>query len=488
MLLPRHAMAQAATAPASSTPAITRADLAHAYLRIDRAIEEHPPTGESCAEINRVFDRATMKFFANQFGPAVAELNAMYASMLADDATKANIERWGDLVATASPAIYPLDEHPAASVRIRGDRVSHKGSDAQSEPRLRIVDVHGNVVGEAAASIDAARVEQIDVTLPIQLNERASPGVCSIVVVDGDNPPMIIGRWTLVASRLEPVRRSNAKALDRITKEGQIRPQSIACCIARNRLLSDVPSPTSSAQFLGDPAQLQAEVAVEIAQLERGVDPYLQRNGDAWRALAVGSSEVPFRVFAPPARDRHAASPLVIALHGLGGDENMFMDAYGAGVIKQLAAEKGFIVVSPLTYPIAGDAALLDALIDETATCYTIDRDRIYLIGHSLGAGAAMGLAMARKDRIAAACCIAGGGVSRAKGAPPMLIIAADLDALAGAGAAVRGAKEAEKARANGAAIEYRIMKDWGHTLCVGPALPDAIDWLLAHSRAKPAD
>ena len=41
--------------------------------------------------------------------------------------------------------------------------------------------------------------------------------------------------------------------------------------------------------------------------------------------------KVPFRVFAPPTSDDGAKRPLIIALHGAGGDENMFMDAYGAG-------------------------------------------------------------------------------------------------------------------------------------------------------------
>lgn len=484
------AMAQAITAPNVRTPTVTRADLARAYLRIDRAVAEHPPTGERCAEINRVFDRATLRFFANEFVQAVAELNAMYVESLADEPTKAHLRRWGDLRVTPSPAIYPLDKEHNATIRLHRGGVDLPNAPSESKPSIRVVDASGVIVGESRIDIAPVPEVRCDIAIPIELNPLATPGVCTIVFVDGDNPPIAIGRWPIVARRLEPIRRANAESLARIAKDGKVRAQSVACCIARNRLLSDVPSPTSSAQFLADPAQLQREIAREIGELQRGNEPYIQRDGDTWRMLTVGGTQVPFRVFAPPTRDDGAKRPLIIALHGAGGDENMFMDAYGAGVIKTLATEKDFIVVSPLTYPIAGDAALLDALIDEMTTCYAIDPTRVYLIGHSLGAGAAMGLAMARPDRIAATCCIAGAGgiVPQSKNMPPMLIIAAELDALAGPNAAERGAKVAGKARANGVPIDYRIMRDWGHTLCVGPALPDAIDWLLAHSRAPPTD
>lgn len=39
--------------------------------------------------------------------------------------------------------------------------------------------------------------------------------------------------------------------------------------------------------------------------------------------------------------------PLLVVLHGAGGDENMFPEAYGAGIIKRIAEKHGLLVASP---------------------------------------------------------------------------------------------------------------------------------------------
>lgn len=392
------------TAPALSTnseqspsprlSAITRADLARAYMRIDRVMANHPPQGAQLAEINREFDEASLLFFANRFGEAVQRIDALTNSLisnLSEDARTAIDQR-----SPVSPVAEPIAETP---------------------------------------DIDALRAQ-------------------------------------------------NAARLDTVQRGGVVRTQAIESFRVRNRLLTSRPSATDSAQFLANPMTLAEQLRHELELLERGEDPYIERDGDLWRVFTRRRETVPLRIYAPPGRNLSKKPPLVIALHGAGGDENMFMEAYGAGAIKRLADERSFIVVSPLTYPLAGDATLLDALIEEMATCYAFDRDRVYLIGHSLGAGAALGLAQLRSDVIAATCCIAGGGVPRSRDIPPTLIFAAELDALAGPGAAERGALAAAAAKANGVPVEYRIMHDWGHTLVVGAALPGAIDWLLQHPKA----
>lgn len=387
--------AKSEQSPSQRLPAITRADLARAYMRIDRVITEHPPQGARLAEINREFDEASLLFFANRFGEAVQRIDALTNSLFSD---------------------LPEDARSA---------------------------------------------------------------------VDRRSPVSPVAEPPANAPDLDELRAQNALRLDAIRRRGVVRSQAIESFQARNRLLSSHPSVTNSAQFLATPSELAERLRHELEALERGEDPYVEHDGDLWRVITRKHETVPLRVYAPPGRDRSKKLPLVIVLHGAGGDENMFMEGYGAGAIKRLADERGFVVASPLTYPLAGDATLLDALIEEMSTCYAIDRDRVYLIGHSLGAGAALGLAQMRSNVIAATCCIAGGGVPRSKDIPPTLLFAAELDALAGPGAAERGAQAAARAKADGVPVEYRIMRDWGHTLVVGAALPDAVEWLLQFSKAS---
>lgn len=194
--------------------------------------------------------------------------------------------------------------------------------------------------------------------------------------------------------------------------------------------------------------------------------------------LPVESGDpVPYHLVLP---DREDPMPLVIALHGAGGDERMFLAGYGAGRIARLAQEQGFAVVSPLTTGLAGHPERLEELVRAVEERVAVDRQRIYLLGHSMGAGAAWQLARQRPDLVAAVACIAGlcgtGG-----GGAPLLLIAAEVDPL---GAPARLEAAATAARAAGQVVEYRLAEGWGHTLVVGEVLPEVLAWLLAQRLA----
>lgn len=193
------------------------------------------------------------------------------------------------------------------------------------------------------------------------------------------------------------------------------------------------------------------------------------------RLLPVESGDpVPYHLVLP---DREDPMPLVIALHGAGGDERMFMAGYGAGRIVRLAQEQGFAVVSPLTAGVAGRPERLDELVRAVEERVAVDRRRIYLVGHSMGAGAAWQLARTRPDLVAAVACIAG-VCGAGAGGPPLLLVAAEVDPLA---APARLEAAAAAAREAGQRLEYRLADGWGHTLVVGEVLPEVIAWLLRH-------
>jgi poly(3-hydroxybutyrate) depolymerase len=175
--------------------------------------------------------------------------------------------------------------------------------------------------------------------------------------------------------------------------------------------------------------------------------------------------------------DREGPMPLVIALHGAGADERMFLAGYGAGRIARLAQEQGFAMVSPLTTGVAGRPERLEELVRAVEERVAVDRQRIYLVGHSMGAGAAWQLARARPELIAAVACIAGVCGAGAEG-PPLLVVAAEVDPLA---APARLEATVTAAREAGQRVEYRLAAGWGHTLVVGDVLPEVIAWLLRH-------
>ena len=238
---------------------------------------------------------------------------------------------------------------------------------------------------------------------------------------------------------------------------------------ARNALLTEVPVPGQNYAWLADPIRLAAEVDAEIAALEKGKNPYRGITGDRWRLVDVEGDSVPFRIFVPEG-DGKEPRPLLIALHGAGADENAFFEGYGAGLLKEIAAAKGFILVAPRTTSVARKPASFPTLLATIEADHAIDPARIYVLGHSLG-GMATGLIVRRHgDRIAAACQMAGGFGRTGEKGPPILFVHAGRDRIVRTGAPEESAL-----------VTVRSYPDEAHTLVVPRALPSAIDWLLAH-------
>ncbi len=195
--------------------------------------------------------------------------------------------------------------------------------------------------------------------------------------------------------------------------------------------------------------------------------------------LVSAAGEVPMRVYAPPAVIGERPAPLLVVLHGAGGDENLFFEAYGVGVIKRLADEEGLLVASPSTYRFGSKPARLGELVDALSHDYAIDRDRIYVLGHSMGASATAALVRGQVNSVAAACCIAGGGSFRSPdGMPPLLVVLAEFD---GVVPVKRVEDAAREAIAAGMPVEVKIVPNYGHTLVVGHELPTAVRWLTGH-------
>jgi pimeloyl-ACP methyl ester carboxylesterase len=254
--------------------------------------------------------------------------------------------------------------------------------------------------------------------------------------------------------------------------------QAIVSVRARAQLLVDTPSPERSAEFLSVPQALAAAVTKELSQLEQGKNPYAGLVGDRWRAYrGLNGSVVPMRVIAPKQASGKAPIGVLIALHGAGGDENMFADAYGQGVAATLASERGLLFVSPATTPFMTGPEQFDALMAVLSSEYRIDAARVYVIGHSMGSGAAARLAQQRPDKLAAVVCLAGGSAVTAPGAPPMLFIGAQLDPIIPA----RTVQTAAKGTPTGT---YEERANEGHTLMVRAGVLRAVPWLVQHHRS----
>jgi predicted esterase len=162
--------------------------------------------------------------------------------------------------------------------------------------------------------------------------------------------------------------------------------------------------------------QFRAATAI-LDALDAGRDPFAASHGDFRRAYRspVDGTLQPYRIFIPNGYDAAQPVPLVVALHGAGGDENDFFDDFPQAPLQPEVQRHGFILVCPKGrephsgYRGAAGQDVFDVLA-EVRRQYRIDAGRIYLMGHSMGAYATWRLAMEHPDLFAALGPISGGG------------------------------------------------------------------------------
>ena len=163
--------------------------------------------------------------------------------------------------------------------------------------------------------------------------------------------------------------------------------------------------------------------------------PRARASGDQHRqyVFAPTGQQLPYRLFVPPSWDGKTSLPIILMLHGGGANENTYMDMSG-GLLPKLAAQHGYIVVSPLGFtPLGafGNPLRLPAVYGESAAAasqraavtpvrqrelslseldvitvldlvteeYGADRSRTFLMGHSMGSGGTWHLAARYPER-----------------------------------------------------------------------------------------
>jgi phospholipase/carboxylesterase len=199
------------------------------------------------------------------------------------------------------------------------------------------------------------------------------------------------------------------------------------------------------------------------------------------RVLEGSGTSTPYLLHVPVGVAPSGGWPIVVAVHGAGGDERMFFGGYGAGIIRGLADSLGLAVVTPRA-PLATEA--ITSLVEHVASFAPVDPARVGLLGHSMGAAVVGRAALQQPARFRGVVCIAGScGGGSAGAAPPALLIAGGLDPLFRADML---AGQAETLRQGGRSVEFRVLEDEGHTLIVGAALPAAMEWLAGLLGARP--
>lgn len=477
--------APAAAAPVATERA-TRHDVALRLRLLEEAVEESPGAfalrrRAVCAAVAR----ATVGFFAGAYERALDALNEARATLRGEpfDARRAAVERvrvhlppWRE-----SPGRLGVPPAPA--------RLQALGAPPPQNLVLRVRTADGRDLG--ARPWAAWREATLDVadsasSAPTRLDLRVE------VASDAAGAPAFRSTWpcesaTLGAGDVDRVRASAAAPLPK-----RLPPGSTPGLLATARRLQERLAEALAGRAgdtLPDLAADRAHLTLLLDRVAEG-GPAPRRllredvPADSHRATAGG---VRYRLIAPapPSTGPGAAAervPLVLALHGMGGSEDLFPEAYGAGAAVRLARARGWALACP-----QGWEGLLEVL-DDVATLLPVDPARVYVIGHSRGAAAAWRLLLEAPERFAAAAALAGGWMSperpdyaRARDLP-VLVVNGTLDptrALAGL--------TAERAAQAGVRVTRHDAPDLDHLLVVGAELPRVFGFLDLHRRAPPA-
>ena len=252
-------------------------------------------------------------------------------------------------------------------------------------------------------------------------------------------------------------------------------------------------------------------VAIELSKAEAilaeatgAKDPFKGKTGDFERHyLLQGANEImPYRVYVPKGYAASKATPLVIALHGLGGNEDGFFDNY-AQLPPQLAEKHGFLLAAPLGFRRDGfygstamggnDVAsrrrseysekdVLEVLRLMKAA-YNVDESRIYLMGHSMGAIGTWALGSKYPQAWAGLVAFSGTGapaLAASMKALPQLVVHGDNDNTVNVSGSRNMVAELKKLNAD---VTYIEVPGGSHTDVVVPNLPKAFEFMAAHRK-----
>ena len=211
-----------------------------------------------------------------------------------------------------------------------------------------------------------------------------------------------------------------------------------------------------------------------------------EKPGEYWLSVPLeGKKTAPARVFVPRNLDPQKPVPVVVALHGAGGSENLFFEGYGAGRVVTECRKRGWVLVatrSPINFL---GAPPVTAVLDQLTKRYPLDPKRTFVVGHSMGAMQTIDLAQKHPGRFAAVAALGGSGTAKdlkAFAALPVFIGVGDKDF------ALAGARALYKALADGGAKNATLKEYPGveHMVIVREALPDV--FAVFDARAKQLD
>ncbi len=444
-----------------------RYDLGRKLIAFEKAWDAHPTPAERQRAVVPL-KKVMGAFFGGKLDDVGRLLDTARHALVSDQpATDAT--RWADAIALRVQPRLVDAQQPNWTVRL--DRLYDPGVAVPAGAKAQLI-----LVGGDGATIGRPTTVEFT-TLPADVKWEVDPkveGDCRVVLsisVDGKQLATTDCGITFIpglASRLDALRQQlekrpmPAKTTEELTLASHMQ---ILNALAKGRVFeADYPA----ARFLNEAEELSQSSSRPL-RFDKDHD------GQFWLTLETAKGPAPIRLFVPPGMKDTDKVPLVIAMHGAGGSENMFFDAYGHGGIVRECAKRKWMLVTTRTEGFLG-AAPVAAIVDELSKRYPIDDKRVFAVGHSMGAGQVVGLAASAPDRWRGLVCLGGAGglanPAKVKDVPFFIGVGSDDFALGGARSLVKSLQKGGNEKVK--MVEY---PDVEHIVVVQVALPEVFRW-----------
>ncbi len=366
-------------------------------------------------------------------------------------------EYWaGSLTVSPVRRIFlPAAEDSALALQFKLGRLF----DDVEEPSDALIEVE---VGGVSTSISPPFSETFELKLPATARGDFAVKVRILInskaIREFEDRVSVIENWEERLEALELVVSSRSKSVEGQTARGiskKLRAMSLGYSLEH---------PLNSSAEL-----IRAERLVE-ADRNQVRDPSIATPGSRWLTIPVQSHRVPCRIQIPDDIES-GPRPLVVAVHGMGGSENLFFEAHGVGLGPRLAAERGWIFVAPGGLGVLGSGPEIGDIVTVLQSLLPVDEERIFLIGHSLG-GMRIAKATEREPKRYRAIAPLSGGYNIDPKVDlthlPAFVAAGNEDFGLGMSMSMKSSLEAA-----GAKVTYRVYQPSEHLLMVADALPE---------------
>jgi len=380
-----------------------------ARLKQFEAAWDEVPENTARQRALKVLPDVTMQFFSLQFGKAGKTLDeARFA--LKSETAPSDAVRWATALFPDVQKRVMTDAKGGCKVRIRAFY------DPKAKPKGLSISIR---LGDGEAVTAAVDKVPFDVEVPrpklAKVNDRWDGDLVTTIEVDGK---VLVERRIGVS--IVPDAEFAAKSILADAKALKHPPSleldSLKLRAERVIAVAKGTVPENDVRLgrdLGEAEELLASLKAKKPYFD------LARSGDLWLGVPTGTGDkatsTACRLFVPKKLDAKSPVPLVVAMHGAGGSENLFFEGYGAGHIVKLCEKRGWLLVAPnsgLGFGLSAPVPVGD-IVDNLAERYPIDPKRIFIVGHSMGAANTIAAIQVEPKRFAAASALGGGGTIR---------------------------------------------------------------------------